>query len=114
MPPAAAYVTLVGAVVFTSIYGFWRLERAPSLSADQERWRRVWELSLVVVVSTTFFYSHYYYLGVLILPLNGLMVRLASRPTRSWVLLSLLGLAYLLLAATSVHLEQGHRLQVSG
>lgn len=99
VPPAAAYVTLVGAVVFTSIYGFWRLERAPSLSADQERWRRVWELSLVVVVSTTFFYSHYYYLGVLILPLNGLMVRLASRPTRSWVLLSLLGLAYLLLAA---------------
>jgi hypothetical protein len=99
IPPATAYLALVGIVLSASIYGTWRLERAAELPAATERWRRVWELSLVVVVSTTFFYGHYYYLGVLILPLNALMVRFSNRPTRSWPRLSLWGLAYLLLAA---------------
>lgn len=99
LPPAAAYLALVALVLGTSLFGFWRLEHAASLPKRSEQWRRIWELSLVVIVSTTFFYGHYYYLGVLILPLNAIMVRLTRGPTRKWTPLGLAVLAYMLLSA---------------
>ena len=99
LPPAPTYLLLIAVTLATSLFGFSRLERAPALPRSSEQWRRVWELSLVVIVSATFFYGHYYYLAVLILPLNAVMARLTGRSTRKRPLLALWGLAYLLLAA---------------
>lgn len=99
LPPAAAYLTIIAGVLGVSVFGFLRLERAPALPRSSEQWRRVWELSLVGIVATTFFYGHYYYLAVLILPLNAMMVRLTSSPTRQRLQLALWAVAYLLLAA---------------
>lgn len=98
LPPAAAYLLIVAIVTGIGLAGFWRLERASALPGSSERWRRVWELSLLVIVSTTFFYSHYYYLGILILPLNALMVQLADGWGRNRLQLALWAAAYLLLA----------------
>jgi hypothetical protein len=100
VPPVAAYLAIVLATIAAAGLGFVRLERSPQpLAPAAERWRRVWELSLLVIVYSTFFYSHYYYLCVLIVPLNALLVRAWPAPVfRPWPL-GLWMAAYLLLAA---------------
>ena len=64
----AIYLGLIAATLLTLGYGFFRLESA-ARKAGVERWRRILELSAVVIVYTTFFLTHYYYLTVLIVPL---------------------------------------------
>ena len=69
------------------------------LRSDTERWRRVWEFSLLILVSTTFFYAHNYYLALLILPMNSVLSRLTGAPFRLSAPLILAPLAYLLLTS---------------
>ena len=73
-----------------------------------ERWRRILELSAVVIVYTTFFLTHYYYLTVLIVPLTALMVRAYQQRRRGlWMAWAA---SYLLLSAFLVPLTAVGRL----
>ena len=96
--PPVAFIVLALLTAGLSIYGFVRLERAGPLPVRSERWRRVWELSVIVLVVSTFFYAHYYYLAALILPVNALLVFLTRGPVWPWRQLSLWARAYWLLA----------------
>lgn len=74
--PLLAYLMLAGATASLAVFGFLRLDRVRAdLSAREERWSRVLELSVVVTVYTTFFFAHYYYLSVLVVPLAALLIR---------------------------------------
>lgn len=96
--PPVVFIALALLTAGLSIYGFVRLERAGPLPLRSERWRRVWELSVIVLVVSTFFYAHYYYLAALILPINALLVRLTRGPVWPWRQLILWAVAYWLLA----------------
>lgn len=61
-------------------------------------WRRVWEISIIIVVYTTFARAHYYYLSVLILPMNALFVWFANGWRLQLGKLMLAVVAYLLLS----------------
>lgn len=100
LPAPALYVLIVLATMAIAGWSLWRLERsAQPLRPDVERWRRVWELSLVVIVSSTFFYAHYYYLCVLLLPLQALLVRFTEHDAPKAGPIALWLMAYLLLSA---------------
>lgn len=100
VPAPVLYVVILAVTLAVAAYGFVRLARAPGVLAEStERWRCVFELSLIVVVATTFFYSHFYYLAVLILPLNALLARFLDEQTWSRIGLIWWGLAYTLLGA---------------
>ena len=75
LPVVTIYVGLIAATLVALGYGFFRLEFGGPRDPAVERWRRILELSAVVIVYTTFFLTHYYYLTVLIVPLTALMVR---------------------------------------
>lgn len=99
-PPAPVYILIVLGTIGAAAYGTVRLERARNtLSPRTERWRRVWEISLIAFVSSTFFYAHYYYLSILILPVNALLVCLTEDKSRPRLALAMWALAYVLLAA---------------
>lgn len=96
-PVPVVYLAIVLTTFVVLGYGFFRLERAAPLPPEQERWRRTWELSAVVIAYMTFFYTHYYYLMILIVPLTAVMVHAYQRrSTRLWLLW---GSSYLLLSA---------------
>ena len=102
LPVVTIYLGLIGATLLALGYGFFRLERGGPQSAAVERWRRILELSAVVIVYTTFFLTHYYYLTVLIVPLTALMVRAyLERRAGLWVAWAV---SYLLLSAFLVPL----------
>ena len=97
IPVVATYLGLIAATLLALAYGFFRLERGGPRDAAVERWRRILELSAVVIVYTTFFLTHYYYLTVLIVPLTALMVRAYQERRRGlWVAWAA---SYLLLSA---------------
>jgi len=100
VPAPVLYVLLILVTMSIAGWGLWRLERSRQpLPPETERWRRVWELSLVVIVSSTFFYAHYYYLCVLLLPLQALLVRFTEGRTPRASLVALWLAAYLLIGA---------------
>ncbi len=102
LPVVTIYLGLIGATLLALAYGFVRLEVGGPRRADVEQWRRILELSAVVIVYTTFFLTHYYYLTVLIVPLTALMVRAYLERRRGlWVAWAV---SYLLLSAFLVPL----------
>lgn len=108
LPVVTIYLGLIGATLLTLGYGFFRLELGGARDAAVERWRRILELSAVVIVYTTFFLTHYYYLTILIVPLTALMVRAyLARRRGLWVAWAV---SYLLLSAFLVPLTAVGRL----
>jgi Glycosyltransferase family 87 len=100
VPAPVLYLLLILVTMSIAGWGLWRLERSRQpLRLETERWRRVWELSLVVIVSSTFFYAHYYYLCVLLLPLQALLVRFTEDAAPKARLVTLWFAVYLLLSA---------------
>lgn len=100
VPAPALYVLLVLTTLAIAGWGWWRLEQRPhALRPGIVQWRRVWELSLVVIVSSTFFYAHYYYLCVLLLPLQALLVRFTEYGAPKARFVVLWFAAYMLLSA---------------
>jgi hypothetical protein len=96
LPPQAVYLLLCAAVAIIFLVAHLRLERVRP-AGDDERWRRAFELSIVVTSYTCFLFNHYYYLIALALPLNVLLVRLLDR--RAWLRLALWALAYVTISA---------------
>ena len=107
LPVVALYLGLIAGTLLTLGYGFLRLELRGPRDAEVERWRRIFELSAVVIVYTTFFLTHYYYLTVLIVPLTALMVRAYQQRRRGlWMAWAA---SYLLLSAFLVPLTAAGR-----
>lgn len=78
------------------LLGFWRHAHRPHTELE-DKWRTIWEVSLIVFGSTFLVRAHAYYEIVLLLPLTALMYRYAGYgATRFRV--GLLAAAYLLLA----------------
>lgn len=102
LPVVAIYLGLIAATLLALGFGFCRLEFGGAQDDGVEQWRRVLELSAVVIVYTTFFLTHYYYLTVLIVPLTALMVRAYQQRRRGlWMAWAA---SYLLLSAFLVPL----------
>ena len=96
LPIVPVYLGLIAVTLAALAVGYFRAERA-RLSADDERWRRTWEVCAVLIVYTTYVYAHYYYLIFLIVPLTAVMVRAyQQRRVGLWMVW---GVAYLLLSA---------------
>ena len=102
LPVVTIYLGLIAGTLLALGYGFFRLEFGGPRDTTVERWRRILELSAVVIVYTTFFLTHYYYLTVLIVPLTALMVRAYQQRRRGlWMAWAA---SYLLLSAFLVPL----------
>ena len=97
IPLPFSYFALGGLTAFFGGLGFWGFEQNKQPSLETERWRRVWELSLVVLIYSTFFRGHYYYLSALTIPLIALLVRATSDAPIQKIRLALAVLAYALL-----------------
>ena len=99
IPLPFSYFVLGGLTAFFGGLGFWGFEQSNQTSLKAERWRRVWELSLVILIYSTFFRGHYYYLSALTIPLVALLIRATSGATIQKSRLALAVLAYALLGA---------------
>ena len=77
LPANLVYLAICAAVAVSYLVTHARLDRT-QLDADQERWRRALEFSVVTTVYSSFLFNHYYYLIVLAIPLNVLLVRLLA------------------------------------
>jgi hypothetical protein len=78
------------------LWCFWGHTRRPH-TALEDKWRTLWEISLVVFGSTFLIRAHVYYEIMLLLPLTALMYRYAMYET-TVVRVGLLGASYVLLA----------------
>jgi hypothetical protein len=108
LPVVPIYLGLIAGTLLALAYGFLRLEFGGPRDAAVERWRRILELSAVLIVYTTFFLTHYYYLSILIVPLTALMVRAYEQRRRGlWMAWAA---SYLLLSAFLVPLSAAGRL----
>ncbi len=99
VPLPFSYLALIAVTAFVGYVGFWSFEHRDQISLASERWRRVWEISLVVIVYSTFLAGHYYYLSALILPLLALFIRFTSGAAIQKTRLAIAVLAYALLSA---------------
>ena len=99
IPLPFSYFVLGGLTAFFGGLGFWGFEQSSQVSLESERWRRVWETSLVIIIYSTFFRSHYYYLSALTIPLVALLIRATSGATIQKTRLALAVLAYAFLGA---------------
>ena len=99
IPLPFSYFVLGGLTAFFGGLGFWGFEQSSQVPLESERWRRVWETSLVIIIYSTFFRSHYYYLSALTIPLVALLIRATSGATIQKTRLGLAVLAYALLGA---------------
>ena len=99
IPLPFSYFVLGGLTAFFGGLGFWGFEQSSQVSLESERWRRVWETSLVIIIYSTFFRGHYYYLSALTIPLVALLIRATSGATIQKTRLALAVLAYALLGA---------------
>jgi hypothetical protein len=99
IPLPLTYLLVCAAVAVTGLAGFVRLERGAPLAPEAERWRRVLELSTLVIVYTTFFFAHFYYLSALLVPVTALSVRFLHADRLAPIDVSLWAIAYVLLAA---------------
>ena len=99
VPLPFSYLALIAVTAFVGYVGLWSFEHRDEISLASERWRRVWEISLVIIVYSTFFHGHYYYLSVLILPLLALFIRFTSGAAIQKARLAIAVLAYVLLSA---------------
>jgi hypothetical protein len=90
---------VVGLVVIAMVC-FVRLERLTVVAQSDERWRRLLEVSLLLI-APWLAYAHYYYLAMAIIPLNGLLVRYLAQWNggKSARLLWVWGAAYMFLGA---------------
>src|SRR5205085_270315 len=77
--------------------GFVMAERRRDLSADERKWRIVWEVSLLSIGAACMLRAHYHYFILLTLPVNALAYYYATG--RHWWRLGALGVAYVLLTA---------------
>ena len=99
VPLPFSYLALIAVTAFVGYVGLWSFEHRDQISLASERWRRVWEISLVIIVYSTFFHGHYYYLSALILPLLALFIRFTSGAAIQKARLAIAVLAYVLLSA---------------
>ena len=97
LPVSFEYWGLAATAVTVAAVGFFRLERRGPLNATDESWRRVLEISLVLVVADVSFYAHYHYLAMLIIPLNALIARYLAHQS-GWVRPVMWGVSYLALS----------------
>lgn len=54
---------------------FAKLERGHALSGAEAKWRAILEVSLVLVAGTLLVHNEYHWMGILLIPLNGLFFR---------------------------------------
>ena len=99
VPVPFSYFALIAVTAFVGYVGLWSFEHRDQTPLESERWRRIWEISLVIIVNSIFFYTHYYYLSALILPLLALFIRFTSGAAIQKARLALAILAYVLLSA---------------
>ncbi|MDP6125337.1 MAG: glycosyltransferase family 87 protein, partial [Candidatus Latescibacteria bacterium] len=99
VPLPFSYLALIAVTAFVGYVGLWSFEHRDQISLASERWRRVWEISLVIIVYSTFLAGHYYYLSALILPLLALFIRFTSGAAIQKTRLAIAVLAYALLSA---------------
>jgi hypothetical protein len=95
----AIYAALLAVSGATFLFTFLRLERAAPLDAGEEGWRRLLEVSAVVIASSVLVHAEYYYLSLLVIPLNALLLRYLSDPQRGWLRPLIWTAAYVTLGA---------------
>ena len=96
LPSRELFYAIVAVILLLSVWGFVRRSAMPS-SPVEEKWRTIWELSLVIVASTVLVRAHYYYLIVLVLPLTALIFRYALYGASRFAL-TVLTLTYVVLS----------------
>jgi hypothetical protein len=99
LPVPQIFYAILATIALVFVAGFWRLERRPPLTPQDEVWRRAIEVSVVITISSAFVYAHYYYLSMLVIPLNVLMVRYLMSTGGNWTRPILWLCAYLSLGA---------------
>lgn len=107
-PAPLAFYSLSALFGLLAAAGFVMAERRGDLSADERKWRIIWEVSLLSIGAASMLRAHYHYFILLALPVNALAYYYATG--RQWWKLATLGVAYLLLTAFVVPLSLSSRL----